>query len=123
MTRRQPLMPMTDLERLTARLRDFAEARDWERFHTPKNLAMALAAEVGELLEHFQWLTPEESSALGEDPAALAEVSDELADVAIYLLRMADVLGIDLGAAVDGKIEKNEERFPPEVERERTSWP
>lgn len=113
---------MTDLERITARLRDFAEVRRWERFHTPKNLAMALAAEAGELLEHFQWLTPEESSALAEDPEALEAVADELADVAIYLLRMADVMGVDLPAAVDQKIKRNEERFPPDAERERTSW-
>lgn len=113
---------MTELERLTERLRDFAEARDWERFHTPKNLAMALAAEVGELLVHFQWLTQEESATLSDEPEALSDVSDELADVAIYLLRMADIMGVDLWAAVSRKIERNEERFPAEVERERTSW-
>ena len=113
---------MTDLERLTARLRAFAEARRWERFHTPKNLAMALAAEVGEVVEHFQWLTPEESSRLAEDTEALDEVTDELADVGIYLLRLADVMGVDLAAAIDRKIDRNEERFPPGPARDRDSW-
>lgn len=111
-----------DIERLSRRLREFARERNWERFHTPKNLSMALAGEVGELIEHFQWLDPEESAALAGDPQARAEVADELADVAIYLLRMADVLGIDLVAAVEAKIQRNEERFPAEVERERRSW-
>ena len=113
---------MTDIESLTARLRGFAEARDWERFHTPKNLAMALVAEAGELVEHFQWLTPDESAAIADDPDATEQVADELADIAIYLLRMADVMGVDLAAAIDGKIERNEERFPPEAERARESW-
>jgi NTP pyrophosphatase (non-canonical NTP hydrolase) len=105
---------MSDLDELTLRLRDFARARDWERFHTPKNLAMALVAEAGELIEHFQWLTPEESSELAHDPEALAEVADEMADVAIYLLRLADVLGVDLAGAVRRKIQRNEGRFPAE---------
>jgi dCTP diphosphatase len=84
-----------DVEALTRRLREFASARDWEQFHSPKNLAMALSAEVGELTEIFQWLTAEESTALrGED---LDRVREEIADVQIYLLRLADVLGIEVG--------------------------
>lgn len=114
--------PGGDIARLSRRLRDFARERNWERFHTPKNLAMALAGEVGELVEHFQWLDAEESAALADDPEARAGVGDELADVAIYLLRMADVLGVDLHAAIEAKIERNEARFPAEVERERESW-
>lgn len=98
------------LQALAARLRAFAAARDWEGFHTPKNLAMALVAEAGELVEHFQWLTPEESAALA--PQRLAEVELELADVLIYLVRLADRLGVDLGAAAERKIEINERRYP-----------
>ena len=101
-----------DLQR---RLRAFAAARDWERFHNPKNLAMALSAEAGELTEIFQWLTPDESGELaGADRDHAAE---ELADVQIYLLRLADVLGINLGTAVLRKIELNEMKYPVEKAR------
>jgi dCTP diphosphatase len=85
--------------------------RDWEQYHTPKNLAMALAGEAGELLEHFQWLTPEQSLDLPE--RTREEVALELADILIYLIRCADRLGIDLVAAANRKIEINEGRFPP----------
>ncbi len=117
-----PRTHMTDFEQITARLRRFAELRDWQRFHAPKNLAMALLVEAGELAEPFQWLTVEESLDLADDPEALAGVADELADVAIYLIRMADVMGVDLPAAINGKIDRNEDRFPVEVERERRTW-
>ncbi len=103
---------VSDLDDLAARLRDFASARDWEQFHTPKNLAMALAGEAGELLEVFQWLTPEQSAAVLDGERA-GDVEDELADVLIYLVRLADVLGVDLLAAADAKVERNEQRFPP----------
>jgi len=102
---------MTGLEDLARRLRGFASARDWEQFHTPKNLAMALAGEVGELLEVFQWLTPQQSAAVLSGERA-HDVEDELADVLIYLVRLADVLGVDLLAAADAKVERNEHRFP-----------
>ena len=103
---------MTDsLDTLAARLRDFARARDWERYHDPKNLAMALAGEVGELVEVFQWLTPDEASAVMSGARA-TDVEDELADVLIYLVRLADVLDVDLRAAAEAKVERNEERFP-----------
>ena len=78
---------------LAAALRDFARARDWERFHTPKNLAMALAGEAGELVACFQWLTPEESARVMDDPGIAADVESEPADVLQYLIRLADVLG------------------------------
>ena len=104
---------MSDIEDLQERLRAFADARDWGRYHTPKNLAMALAGEAGELLAEFQWLTPEESLEVMQDEVSAAAVRDELADVAIYLLRLADVLGVDLAAAAADKIEVNEGRFPP----------
>lgn len=102
---------MSDLDSLAARLRDFAAARDWEQFHTPKNLAMALSGEAGELLEVFQWLTPEQSTSVMSGDRA-GDVEDELADVLIYLVRLADVLGVDLLAVADAKVERNEHRFP-----------
>jgi len=110
-------MPQDCLTILTQRLRDFAAARDWERFHSPKNLAMALAAEAGELLEHFQWLTEAQSREL--DPSQRELVAAELADVLLYLLRLADRLGIDLKTAAERKIAVNEKRYP--VDRVRGS--
>ena len=101
-----------DLEAVAEFLRRFAAERDWDQFHTPKNLAMALAGEAGELLEIFQWLTPEQSAAVGGDPARRRAVEDELADVLQYVVRMADVLGIDLAEAVWRKLRENEERYP-----------
>lgn len=105
---------MTDdgIAQLQERLRDFAARRDWEQYHTPKNLAMALASEVGELLEHFQWLTPEQSVAIRDDPAEMGAVSDEIADVMIYLARLADKLRVDLFSVAASKIDRNEARFP-----------
>lgn len=105
-------MPRDTLKMLTQRLRDFAAARDWEQFHSPKNLVMALAAESGELLEHFQWLTDEQSRELDESQREL--VAAELADVLLYLLRLADRLGIDLEVAAERKIAVNEQRYPAE---------
>ena len=99
-----------DIPQLTADLLDFARARGWERFHAPKNLAMALSVEVAELLEHFQWLTPEESDSL--DVGKLAEVADEIADVQIYLLELAARLRVDVAAAVRGKMVKNAAKYP-----------
>ncbi|MEV0148418.1 MULTISPECIES: nucleotide pyrophosphohydrolase [unclassified Nonomuraea] len=105
----------TELERLAARLRAFAEDRDWEQFHTPKNLAMALAGEVGELVAEFQWLTPAESAGL--DPDTLDRVRSELGDVTAYLVRLADVLGVDLVEAAGAKLEENERRYDPGLYR------
>jgi NTP pyrophosphatase (non-canonical NTP hydrolase) len=106
--------PVRDsLQGLAADLRAFARARDWEQYHTPKNLAMALAGEAGELLACFQWLTPAESGQVMHDPGKAAEIESELADVLSYLIRLADVLGVDLAAAVRNKIQVNDERFPP----------
>jgi dCTP diphosphatase len=98
------------LEELAARLAEFARERDWDQFHAPKNLAMALAGEVGELLEHFQWLTEEQSRAL--EPEAREAVALEMADVLLYLVRLADKLGIDLAAAADRKIGLNAVKYP-----------
>lgn len=98
-----------DLEDLAEYLRRFAEERDWEQFHTPKNLAMALAGEAGELLEIFQWLTPAQSTTL--DAQTSHHVGEELADILIYLVRLADVAGVDLGQAVSDKKAANEARY------------
>jgi dCTP diphosphatase len=103
------------LHELAALLRAFAQARDWEQYHTPKNLAMALAGEVGELVACFQWLTPDESSHITDDPGTAEAVESELADVLQYLIRLADVLGVDLAGAVRKKARRNETRFPPKT--------
>jgi NTP pyrophosphatase (non-canonical NTP hydrolase) len=99
-----------DLNSLRDALREFAAARDWRQFHTPKNLAMAMIVEAAELVEHFQWLTPEQSLAL--TPDKLAEVRDEVADTLIYLVEFADALGIDPIAAARDKIAKNAVKYP-----------
>jgi len=98
------------LETLRQKVADFAAARDWDQFHTPKNLAMALIAEAAELVEHFQWLTPEQSRHLPVEK--LDAVSQELADVLIYLVRLADKLGVELMQAVESKMALNEQRYP-----------
>ena len=100
----------TELDELRQRVRQFARARDWEQFHSPKNLAMALAGECGEVLEHFQWLTPTQSTTL--DDETRAEVAHELADVFIYTVRLSDVLGVDLMDAAFDKIKINDARYP-----------
>lgn len=100
------------IEALAERLHVFAGQRDWEQFHTPKNLAMALAGETGELLAEFQWLTPQESVDVMGDGAKAAAVRNELADVMIYLIRLADILEVDLVAAAHAKIDRNDDRFP-----------
>lgn len=106
------------LEALRDALRAFAAERDWERFHTPKNLAMALAGEAGEVIEHFQWLSADESAAL---PAQTrGEVALELADVLLYLVRLADVLGVDLADAARTKMRINADRYPVDKARGRS---
>lgn len=101
-----------NIQQLRDQLRRFAGERNWEQFHSPKNLSMALAVEAAELLERFQWLTEEESIALRERPDDYAAVVEEIADVMIYLVRLADRLDVDLGAAVADKIRKNEAKYP-----------
>lgn len=103
------------LASLQQRLADFARARDWEQFHSPKNLSMALIAEAAELIEHFQWLSDEQSRQLSAEK--LEEVRLELADIQIYLIRIADMLDVDLIQAAWDKIEINEERYPAEKVR------
>ena len=100
----------TDLDSLRERLRAFALARDWGQFHSPKNLACALSVEAAELLEHFQWMTEEQSRT--PDDAQRAEIAHEAADVLLYLIQLADQLGIDLLAAADRKMALNGEKYP-----------
>ncbi len=104
-----------DVDDLKRRLRDFADARDWEQFHSPKNLAMAVASEAGELLDVFQWLTEEESRHLSEEDRRHA--AEEIADVLIYLLRLGDKLGIDFQEAITEKMEINERKYPVDLAR------
>jgi NTP pyrophosphatase (non-canonical NTP hydrolase) len=105
----------SDLTDLGDRLRRFAAERDWERYHSPKNLASALIVEAAELLERFQWLTEAQSKALA--PRDLARVREEMADVLIYLVRLADTLGIDLAQAAREKMETNARRYPADKAR------
>jgi dCTP diphosphatase len=107
------------LERLRARLADFATERDWDQFHNPKNLAMALAGETGELIEHFQWLTFDEAANLPEDTREA--VAHEAADILLFLLRLCDKLGIDLAAAAERKLELNAEKYPADKSRGRAT--
>jgi NTP pyrophosphatase (non-canonical NTP hydrolase) len=106
---------VTETESLREQLREFAAARDWGQFHSPKNLATALAVEAGELLEIFQWLTDEQSRSL--PPAAQAAAGDEVADVLLYLIRLSDTLGIDPIAAARRKLEVNATRYPVDKAR------
>jgi dCTP diphosphatase len=102
---------MNEFESIAAEIRSFADARNWEQFHTPKNLSMAVAGEAGELVAEFQWLTAEQSMRSNMSPEKLKDVELEIADVAIYLIRLADVLGIDVAEVVRKKIAINESRF------------
>ena len=106
---------MKDIESLKLRLRDFAAAREWDQFHSPKNLSMALIVEAAELVEHFQWLTEDQSRLL--EPPQLEQVQEELADIQIYLIRIADKLNVDLIKAVEEKIEVNAKKYPAEKVR------
>ncbi|MFC4584806.1 nucleotide pyrophosphohydrolase [Sphaerisporangium corydalis] len=105
---------MSELEELTTRMRGFVRARDWEQFHTPKNLAMALAGEVGELVAELQWLTPAEASEVMADPEAAGRLRSEIGDVTLYLVRLADTLGIDLVAAANTKLDESDRRYTVE---------
>ncbi|WP_232606695.1 nucleotide pyrophosphohydrolase [Photobacterium phosphoreum] len=102
--------PNSDIKQLQQTLTEFAQQRDWEQFHTPKNLAMALSGEIGELLEIFQWLTPEQSQQLS--PEKKQHASEEIADVMMYLLRLADKCDIDVMQACQEKIQQNAAKYP-----------
>ncbi len=100
----------TTIEMLTAEIRAFRDARDWKQFHNPKELAVAITAEAGELLQHFVWQNPEQSDRRVLDRRA--EIESEIADVAILLFELADNCGLDLAAAIRAKLARNEERYP-----------
>jgi NTP pyrophosphatase (non-canonical NTP hydrolase) len=106
---------LSELEALREQLREFATARDWDQFHSPKNLAMALAGEAGELLETFQWLTEEQSRR--PTPETLAAAGEEIADVLLYLVRLSDKLGIDPVAAARAKLLANATKYPVDKAR------
>lgn len=111
----------TTLAELKARVLAFARERDWEQFHAPKNLSMALAAEAGELMEHFLWATPEASIAIARDSGKRRRIEDELADVVIYAIEFANVTGIDLTVAIEAKMAANAQKYPVEKARGRST--
>jgi dCTP diphosphatase len=106
---------MSELEAIRQRIRAFRDERDWMQFHSPKNLACSIAIEAAELLEHFQWKTPEESERAGLEKRE--EIAEEIADVAVYLIELADNLGIDLAEAIHRKIDRNAAKYPVEKAR------
>ncbi len=106
-----------DIDKISIRLAAFAELRNWDQFHSPKNLAMALSVEASEVLEIFQWLTEEQSKQIIHDEKLMKSVQEEIADVFIYLVRLADILQIDLEQVVNEKIKINEEKYPVELSR------
>lgn len=109
--------PLVEVRGAAQALREFAEARDWAQFHSPKNLVMALSGEVGELNEIFQWMTEADSFKAASSEATAKAVRDEVADVALYLIRLSDVLGIDLNEAVSSKLATNAAKYPVDLSR------
>lgn len=116
-----PADSRTTVSQLKERVLAFARERDWEQFHAPKNLSMALAAEAAELMEHFLWASPEESRKVASDPAKRARIAEELADIVIYSLEFANATGLDLSAAIAEKMEANARKYPVEKARGRSA--
>ncbi len=114
---------MPTLDELTASLRAFADARDWRQFHDPKNLAMLVASEAGELLAEYRWVRGDEADARSREPDARARIAAEIADVGIALLLLCDRIGLDLGDAIAAKLQRNAERYPVEASRGRADRP
>lgn len=110
----------TTISDLKARVLAFVRERDWEQFHSPKNLSMALAAETGELMEHFLWATPDQSRTIAGDPVRRAKIADELADVVIYAIEFANITGLDIAAAIETKMAANARKYPVEKARGRS---
>lgn len=108
---------LVETSKLAAALEAFASERDWHQFHSPKNLVMALSGEVGELTEIFQWMTEDASRTAGSTPATADKVREELADVLLYLVRLADVLGVDLNDAASRKLQLNAAKYPADKAR------
>ena len=106
-----------DIPKIQARLKEFALERDWDQYHSPKNLSMALSVEASELMEIFQWVGAEESRKVVDHPDKLGQVEAEIADICIYAIRLAGVIGIDLEAAIDQKIDQNIEKYPASANR------
>ncbi len=106
-----------EIAALTRLVREFSVERDWEQFHDPKSLLLAITGELGELAELFQWVPAGDAVARFDEPARRARAAEEMADVTIYLLRLADVLGVDLGAATRAKLALNRDRFAPDEVR------
>lgn len=102
----------TDLQAIKAKVLAFARERDWEQFHSPKNLSMAIAAEAAELMEHFLWQSAEQSRADVQDPSLRAEVAEELADILIFAIQFANVSGMDLSSIIEAKMQRNAEKYP-----------
>lgn len=109
----------TTLQALKALVQSFVDERQWRPFHDPKNLSMSIAIEAAELMEHFQWLRSDQLAAVRDDPAEMADIREEIADVLCYVLSFASVMGIDLGAALESKMHKNREKYPAERFRGR----
>ncbi len=110
---------VTTVAELRQRVADFVAARDWEKFHAPKNISMALAIEAAELMEHFQWITAQASRRVGADRDKLAAVGEEMADVLCYLLALANELDVDLAETLQAKMVKNERKYPADEYRGR----
>jgi dCTP diphosphatase len=111
----------TTLLELKERVLAFVRERDWEQFHSPKNLSMALSAEAAELMEHFLWASPDESRAVAADPDKRAKIAEELADVVIYALEFANATGLDVAASIDSKIDANARKYPVEKAKGRSA--
>jgi dCTP diphosphatase len=111
----------TTVSELRERVLAFVRERDWEQFHSPKNLSMALSAEAAELMEHFLWASPEDSRTVAKDPAKRAKIAEELADVVIYALEFANITGLDVAASIESKIAANALKYPVEKARGRSA--
>ena len=110
----------TTVAEIKSRVLVFAQERDWEQFHAPKNLSMALAAEAGELMEHFLWASSEESREMVNDPVKRAKIEEELSDVIIYALEFVNMTGIDVAAAIERKMAANAAKYPVEKAKGRS---
>ena len=115
----EPTDADTTVAELKSRILAFVRERDWEQFHAPKNLSMALAAEAAELMEHFLWSSPDASRVVAGDPAKRAKIAEELADIIIYALEFANATGLDVASAVDSKMALNRAKYPVEKARGR----
>lgn len=112
---------VTTIQQVKERVRAFAREREWEQFHSPKNLSMALAAEAAELMEHFLWCSSADSTAVVAEPAKRRNIADELADIVIYAAEFANVTGLDLAAAIEAKMTANAAKYPVEKARGRSA--